>query len=389
MRDGAYLRYPEAMIHSTESSVTHKSARFLCMLLCMLLALGAEAAVGPDANAKISAIPSRTLVVGIKLAPPFAMEKDGIYSGLAIDLWEQAAKEHGWAFEYRQFDLEPLLEAVSHGEVDVGLGAITATAQREQRMDFAHTMISSGLGVAVRRDQHSGWLAVVQAVASAAFLKIIGVLVVVLLAVGFSVWVLERKQNPEQFGGYHRQGIFAGFWWAMVTMTTVGYGDLAPRSVGGRILGMVWMLAALLIVSTLTASITSALTVGQLSQKIRTAGDLASAQVASVAATTSAAWLDRRNIDYQTGADLDAALALLNAGKVDAVVYDAPLLRWKIRQRYRQSLQILPLLLERQDYAFALPDASPLREPIDASLLQAINSPDWQTRVSEYLGDAE
>lgn len=329
------------------------------------------------------------LLVGIKLAPPFVMEKDGLYSGLAIDLWEQAAKEHGWRFEYRQFDLDPLLDAVSHGEVDVGLGAITATAEREQRMDFAHPIISSGLGVAVRSDQHSGWLAVAQALVSPAFLKIIGVLIVLLFAVGSSIWLLERKQNPDQFGGHHRQGIFAGFWWAMVTMTTVGYGDIAPRSVGGRVLGMVWMLAALLIVSFFTASITSALTVGQLSQQIRSSEDLGSARVASVAGTTSAAWLDRRNIDFEKSTDLDASLDLLSAGKIDAVVYDAPLLRWEIRQRFRRSLKILPLLLERQDYAFALPDSSPLREAIDASLLQAINSPDWQSRVAEYLGEGE
>jgi polar amino acid transport system substrate-binding protein len=49
----------------------------------------------------------------------------------------------------------------------------------------------------------------------------------------------------------------------------------------------------------------------------------------------------------------------------------------------------LPLLLERQDYAFALPNASALREPINASLLEAINSADWQARVSEYLGQSE
>jgi hypothetical protein len=39
----------------------------------------------------------------------------------------------------------------------------------------------------------------------------------------------------------------------MVTMTTVGYGDTAPKTVPGRILGLVWMLAALVFVSLFTA----------------------------------------------------------------------------------------------------------------------------------------
>ncbi len=341
------------------------------------------------APASADPIEQKSLLVGVKLAPPFVMQKDGVYSGLAIDLWEQAAKQHGWTFEYRQFALEDLLTAVTNAEVDVGLGAITATAERESHMDFAHPIISSGLGVAVRNTQRSGWMAVAKALVSPAFLKIIGVLVLLLFSVGVLAWLFERKANPEQFGGSHRQGIFAGFWWAMVTMTTVGYGDLAPRSVGGRIIGLVWMLAALLIVSFFTASITSALTVGQLSQQISTVDDLNSVRIASVAATTSAIWLDRRDMNFQKVADLDAALAALEKGSVDAVIYDAPLLRWEIRQRFRRSLQILPLILERQDYAFALPDASPLREPIDASVLEAINSPDWQARVAAYLGNGE
>jgi ABC-type amino acid transport substrate-binding protein len=169
-------------------------------------------------------------------------------------------------------------------------------------------------------------------------------------------------------------------------MTTVGYGDLAPRTVGGRILGMIWMVTALLVVSFFTASITSALTVGQLSHRISNADDLAGAVIASVADTTSADWLERRGLDYANASDLRSALDELADGKVDAVLYDAPLLRWEISRSYRGVLQILPLVLERQDYAFALPDSSPLREALDASILHAINAPDWHARVSEYLG---
>lgn len=52
-------------------------------------------------------------------------------------------------------------------------------------------------------------------------------------------------------------------------------------------------------------------------------------------------------------------------------------------------MPVRSLVLERQDHAFALPAASLSREPIDATLLQAINSPDWQARVAEYLGDGD
>jgi voltage-gated potassium channel len=45
-----------------------------------------------------------------------------------------------------------------------------------------------------------------------------------------------------------------GFWWAWVTMTTVGYGDLVPTTIEGRIVGMLLILVGIAIFSMLTAS---------------------------------------------------------------------------------------------------------------------------------------
>ncbi|MGB5851226.1 MAG: transporter substrate-binding domain-containing protein [Rhodanobacter sp.] len=348
------------------------------------IAAGTAATVTPATELQHA---NQPLLVGVKVAPPFVIEKDGHYSGLAIELWEEIAADHGWKYVYKPYDLDGLLQAVSDSKVDVGLGAITTTAEREQRMDFAHPITSSGLAVAVRGGHTAGWLAVAQALVSPAFLKVIASLALLLLVVGFLVWLLEHRRNPEQFGGSRGQGIFSGFWWAMVTMTTVGYGDTAPRTVGGRIIGLVWMLAALIIVSFFTASITSALTVGQLSDRIRSAADLGSMPVASVPDSTSAAWLARQRFDFTKTSNVDAALTELAAGRVDAVVYDEPLLRWDIQQRFRGRLKVLPLLLERQDYAFALPSGSRLREPIDTSLLRRINAPEWPQRMNHAFGE--
>lgn len=329
---------------------------------------------------------SRTLVVGVKVAPPFVIEKADGYSGLAIDVWSDIAKERGWTFRYQRYDLQGLLDAVEKGQVDVGIGAITATAQREQIMDFSHPITSSGIGVAVPKQQSAGWLAVARSFFSLAFLKVVGGLVLLLLAVGFLTWLFERKRNAEQFGGKAAHGIGAGFWWAAVTMTTVGYGDKAPITLGGRLLGLLWMFTALIVASVFTASITSALTVGQLTARIQSVDDLAGIRIDTMSGTTSAQWLAGANLEFREIPDLDAALDALAAGESDAVVYDAPILQWTINQRYRNRLEVLPFTLERQDYAYALPTGSPLREPLNASLLERVNSPDWRIRVSHYLG---
>ncbi|MEO7071936.1 MAG: transporter substrate-binding domain-containing protein [Rhodanobacter sp.] len=327
------------------------------------------------------------LLVGVKVAPPFVINDNGHYSGLAIDLWQQTAADHGWKYRYKAYDLKGLLAAVGSAQVDIGLGAITATADREKQMDFSHTLTSSGLGVAVRSQQTSGWLAVVGALFSLAFLKVICTLVVLLFVIGLLMWFFERRKNQEQFGGKNSQGIFSGFWWAIVTMTTVGYGDLAPRTVPGRLVGIVWMITALLVVSFFTASITSALTVGQLSQRVNRVDDLASMKLTSVSNSTSAQWLDTNRFNYAKAVSVDDALAQLATGTTDAVIYDKPLLHYNIQQQYRGKLRVLPMVLARQDYAFALPDHSSLREPIDTSLLRRINADDWAQRIKHYFGE--
>ena len=54
-----------------------------------------------------------------------------------------------------------------------------------------------------------------------------------------------------------RGGIGDGIWWAIVTASTVGYGDIAPSTPWGRLIAIALMLAGVGLVSTLAASITS------------------------------------------------------------------------------------------------------------------------------------
>ena len=342
-----------------------------------------------QATAQPAAGADQPLRVGIKVAPPFVIKRQGSYHGLAIDLWQDIAAEHHWTFEYREYDLDGLLDAVTNGRVDLGIGAITATAGREREMDFSHPITSSGLGVAVPRQQGAGWLAVARSFFSPGFLKLLLALSVVLLVVGLLTWLFERRRNSAQFGGKPAQGIGSGFWWAAVTMTTVGYGDKAPVTLGGRIVGLVWMFTALIVVSTFTAAVTSALTVGQLSSQIRNPDDLAGVRVDTLAGTTSAMWLAERGIADHEVQNLGEALDRLARGRTDAVVYDAPLLRWTIAQRYGKRLEVLPFVLERQDYGYAMPTGSPLREPLNESLLRHVNAADWHKRVDRYLGTAD
>jgi hypothetical protein len=53
------------------------------------------------------------------------------------------------------------------------------------------------------------------------------------------------------------QNVWVGMWWAIQTATTVGYGDVTPKHVSGRLVGVAVMLYGVAFISIITAIITT------------------------------------------------------------------------------------------------------------------------------------
>ncbi len=63
---------------------------------------------------------------------------------------------------------------------------------------------------------------------------------IIVITAGFGMYHLEHGMQPDVFGS-----VYDGLWWAVVTLTTVGYGDIQPVTVGGRLLATVAMFAGI------------------------------------------------------------------------------------------------------------------------------------------------
>jgi ABC-type amino acid transport substrate-binding protein len=330
--------------------------------------------------------PAETLQVGVKSVPPFAMsDGQGGWTGISVELWQRVTEQLGWQTEWVVMDSpRAQIEGLAAGSIDVAVGALSMTPEREALMDFSHPIYSTDLAIATPL-QRGSWVAVVKQLLSPAFLGAVGVLVLLLLAVGVLLWLVERRRNPGQFGGSAAQGIGSGFWWSAVTMTTVGYGDKAPVTATGRALATIWMFASIITISGFTAAIASSITLQQLGTIVRGVSDLDRVRCVAVAGSTGEQFLHKRGIRTLPVATAADGLELLQQGAADALVYDEPLLRYLLKDA-EPGIEILPQSIERQYYAFGLKPGFAQHENLNRTLLADTADSEWQEILNRFLG---
>jgi ABC-type amino acid transport substrate-binding protein len=185
------------------------------------------------------------------------------------------------------------------------------------------------------------------------------------------------------------RGIWQAFWWAAVTVTTVGYGDKTPTSALGRLVALIWMFTGLILISSFTASVTTVLTVQQLSGRIRTPSDLRGRQVATVDESTADLYLQNRAIDVVAFESIESAYRALLVGQVEAVVYDAPVLQYYASHEGQGKVRVVGPMFQQQWYAIGLVQGSPYREPIDRALLKLRENGTYQQIHDKWFGSWE
>jgi ABC-type amino acid transport substrate-binding protein len=329
----------------------------------------------------------KVLVVGTFEAPPFSFKtRDGRWTGISIELWENIANEMGLKYEYEERTVKGLLDGVTDKSLVAVVTALTLTTEREKLFDFTHSFYNTGLAIAVEAKKGGLWKALFKRFLSTEFLRIIGALIGGLVIVGIIIWLFERKKNKEHFGGDLKKGIGDGIWWSVVTMTTVGYGDKVPKSVVGRLIATIWIFSGVILVSVFIATITSALTVSQLEYAIGGPEGLPNVTAGTIRHTTSEVYLKENRISYIPFDTASEGLKAIEDGAINALVYDAPLLQYFANKDYKGKIEVLPKIFSRQDYGIALPQGSAIREPINRLLLKRIHEPQWQDLLYKYLG---
>ena len=321
---------------------------------------------------------------------PLVLYRDRAYTGFSIELWDRIALEMGVDYElFGVNSVAKLLDEVERGAADIATAGIGITARREQRLDFSHAYFEAGLQIMV--PETSGTLlggifsTILGIIFSPALFFVVLIFLTVLLLAANIIWLAERRHNP-QFPENYFQGIWESFWWATVTVTTVGYGDKTPKAKVGRLFALFWMVAGYFIFAYFTASITSAVTVTELQGEINGPSDLSGKRVATIEHSPAAEYLANHGLRAINFEKIEDVYPLLETGRMDALVYEAPVLQYYAAHQGKGKVKVVGLVFQEHDYGIALPPGSPYREQINLVLLRLKENGTYQEIYRRWFG---
>ena len=326
----------------------------------------------------------RELVVAIKEAPPFVMKRDdGSYHGIGIELWRRVAGRLQLRYRFLdEPDAAALIKGLADGTYDASFGALTVTADRAQLVDFTQPFFATGLGIAVSSGE-SKLFSVSRILLSPDFLQAVAILIGIALAIGFVVWLFEHRKTNHFRGGI--KGLASGFWWSAVAMTQAGAALDAPATLPGRLVAICWMIVSIIIITVFTASITSKLTKQELKGAIHGLDDLRFVRVGASRGTATVGYLDRERVSHRNFPDPEDGLRALQEGRIDAFVYDRPLLNWMVMQEFPETLRVLDFTVDSLNYSIAMPKGSSLLNKLNIAVLEETESDWWQQTLFQYL----
>jgi polar amino acid transport system substrate-binding protein len=358
---------------------------FLTLGTCM-----AQPADDPIPTPKPQPTPApsgKKLQVGLYLNQPFANKTLEEYDGFCVDLWKEIAADLNMPFEFVPYtNVSDLLSAEVQGKVDVAVGNILITHDREKIVEFTQPYLPGGLQVMVDEKRESSWNRLWNGLRDSGHLMIFGIGIGVIVLGTLLLTLGERRWNQE-FHPDWPNGLAESFYHVMsIAMTGKSTHKGLPGPFG-KILAGVWLAFGVAVVAYITSSVTSVMTVNRLHGIINGPQDLPNHHVGAVGGTISQKYCEDQNLITTLYPNLNEAVKAMLHHDIDAIVFDAMTLQWYDKAHPELPItEVGPIFLKKY-YGFALPIKSVLRHDINQSLLKQQESGFTETLRKHYFGE--
>ncbi|OFB40434.1 ABC transporter substrate-binding protein [Mycolicibacterium sp. (ex Dasyatis americana)] len=357
-------------------------------------------AVAPVVAASASAQPvpppepdgtAQPVSVSVHPLDPFVMRtSSGEFTGFSVDLWDEIAQRAGWTSDYLVTDdVRGQLAAVADGRADVAVGGISLTSERERVFDFSQPTLDAGLQIIVpvqdTRPAVPGLGGYLDLLLSRTMLVWLSAAVVISVLPAHIFWLVERRSARPEVSRAYFPGIFQAFGWGIGSL--VGRQSSTATQTITKVLAILWGFAAIVFVSFYSASLSATLTVAKLDAKINGPADLYEKSVATVAGTTAAEFLRAMGIEATETSTIEGSYHLLREEGYDAVVFDAPVLRYYVAHRGEGVAVTAGPVFQDENQGFVLSTNSALRKPINQALFRMREDGTYNLIKEKWFGD--
>ena len=130
------------------------------------------------------------------------------------------------------------------------------------------------------------------------------------------------------------------------------------------------------------------MTVSAIETTVSSVNDLYGKQVGTVAGSTAEVFLQNRDLTSNAFDDLSHVLEAFENGKVDAVVFDAPILAYYVLTDGAKFGQLVGPAFQIESYGIALPSNSEWLEPINQALLKLREDGTYTEIYRKWFGEA-
>lgn len=329
------------------------------------------------------------LKVGYVGSPPFVFHSS-TPEGIVIDVWKEVALNSDLNYTLMHYSsVNDAINAMGTDSLDVVIGSITINRKRAEKVSFTQPFFETEMGLLAPEIEITIWEKLSPFFSTTFLYAIIGLLFI-LTIVGFLVWLTERKESLEEYKNKPIQGIGLGVWLSIVTMTTVGYGDYAPKSVAGRVVLGAWMIISLIMATSFVAGIASTLTASNGAKKtISSINDINDKTIATPSVDRVVNTIRTNGGTAKVVNNIEEGIKDLENNDVNALIYDLIPLEYMFNKMEKNKYRLSKKNMFKQNYGFIVPIDSPLLRDLNLQILKLKESNEINYIVEDWINRAD
>ncbi len=329
-----------------------------------------------------------TIVATIE-RPPFSFHSDtNELTGFAVELWNKIAQRLELDYQWKEYQkFSKMIDDTVSSSNSLAIANISVTSSREKIADFSQPIIESGMAIAVKKGSGTPFFTLIWE--SGILLFLLGAFLV-LLVIAHVVWFFEHgieDARHDYFRDDYFGGVWDAFWWAFIIMTMGGFENEVPHKRISRVIAIFWIIISLFFISTLTAKITTALTVAELKTGIEGYKDLAGKKVGLTDGSSHEKYLSSKGIKTIAYKNLDELYQDLKNNRLDAIVADLPVLSYYTAHEGAGWMLLAGEAFNRVNMAILFPEGSELLEMVNGVLLELKEEGVYGELYSKYFGE--